>query len=682
MGLTLFSTAPATAGERLEEELNLHHPGQNATDIDARYRWLHWWEAHWPSILDQTRSASFAPAAPLAPTDIKKASEKLIEALDHDSAQVRYGALLALARMQHPDVTVLVLGEVPPRAEENTPRDLGLIDDPEALVREAAWAALGLTANARSREALIERSRDERSEIDAIGRMVGLGLLPTAERSELAELAHAVKNGSTDEVRRMAIWALAQHDAPEADRLIAAVVQESRNPTLSAQALAYASAHQRLNNDGWRLEVAERRRRGESITAFRALEEMGDLVVHGSTTARVGMELQTAALASLAAQTEISDIRTFQRVTRRLARQGTTEPINLTPGRRKQNDASKFEELNQLHMLRGQATLALAMQTDESEEELRLLLSLLKGETRGTQVGGGKALEQQLPEALVRGSAALGLGILSRRNEATADWALGTPVTGRRALSGSDQREIVRELAKLMKRGNEPPLLRSAAAMGLGITGRPQAIEALRSQSFELSSDDRLLGGYVALGLAIAGDRQGVALAEQLLSSSRNDFSTLLGQRAAAQALAFAGHTDAIQKAGALPDRPMWVQLAVVRAAAETGAVFDVAPLLLQLEDEDADRAWAAAYALGEVLDAEPQPRLHRLSRHVNHTTTFRRHSFVTLCGGDRVLSGPEGWPIRDFHGLSQPFLYFDLLNRAPGPSPNPGEAGSQSASR
>ncbi|MEM6554081.1 MAG: hypothetical protein AAF750_18340, partial [Planctomycetota bacterium] len=73
-----------------------------------------------------------------------------------------------------------------------------------------------------------------------------------------------------------------------------------------------------------------------------------------------------------------------------------------------------------------------------------------------------------------------------------------------------------------------------------------------------------------------------------------------------------------------------------------------------------------AATALGRLHDADPTPRLDRLARHVNPTTTFRRHTARTARDRtDRVrIIAPPGWPARDFHGLSQPMLYHDLLTR------------------
>ncbi|MEM6458841.1 MAG: hypothetical protein AAF710_05560 [Planctomycetota bacterium] len=660
-GFTALPAHPETFSLRLDTKASA---ARGATDAAVRFRWLHWWEAHHRDWLDPQGSADA-----LRPTaDRTRTAAALLDAArSHPEPAVRAAAVVALGRLRPADLdpAALLLGEA---------AGGGFTRDPEPRVRQAAWVACGLLADPRCVAALTDPPPVD-GELEAVAQTVAIGLLPTLPPEVAPDLTRRlvdrVRRGVTDEERRMALWALQTHGVePPLDALFATVAADSVNPTLTQQSLTDRDVNRRLNRDAWLRDLAEANPRGRDVAAWRAIEDddrVGSVAVHGSRPSRLKMELQTAAVAAWGRQAAIDQGKLWRRTLRTLALEAVDGPLR-TPSEPGVTVDRSVSTQRGSHMLRGAALIALARQTDGEDDDLDTIFDALDGKTRvwlrdrdAPETSRGTVRD---PDALVRGYAAVALGIVAARLD--PEHAAVPPGLRRLDLPAHEvdrfRRRAARQLTQTLDQRRGGVGLRSAAAVGLGLTGDPGNAPALREAADTLRPGDAMLAGHLALALAMLDDDEAPPLAARLLTDPRLDADhdeVVLGRRAAARALRRLGHAapaDADLDAG-------WVTLELVTLGHALGDHRLTDTLLDRLAGDDPEDAWVAATALGRLHDADPTPRLDRLARHVNPTTTFRRRAARDRA--DRVLLlVPPGWPARDFHGLSQPMLYHDLLTR------------------
>ncbi|MEM9419728.1 MAG: hypothetical protein AAGA25_11865 [Planctomycetota bacterium] len=684
---------------------------------DPAVRWIHWWESQAESFHERLRVQQRPEAVPDALR--RRVIKVLREMVRHQDPKVTEQALLALAQLQDPELAdrILVSGVTTGVATPSTPPPPPLIEDPNPMIRRAAWLSLGLLDHPKAKNALNDPGTGQQDKfLDELSRVVAWGLSRSLNDETAQHLTKAVLNGDLhDEIRRMSLWTLRTHDmAPT--KLIHGIARESRHPALVQQAiLSISSSDEAL----LMVDIAGLTGSGRSIAVFKALDQYKidhradtglpyannkyktkpRMLIYGSTPRTIEIEIQTAALLGLDSLHPEVEVSRYAKTLRRLAK--NADVIGLISGRKQNPKLFDFSQIiSNLHMLRGQAILSIAQISDGDDKDLDLLSDILDGDTqtltgyhgqipkiRVVESPTGDEPEQygiakpdtnagfvtvKTPLAPARGFAAVGIGLLIARSDAQAPWSLGRrpeDLLDHRAERFS--RQGVRDLAKAMRADHEPILLRSGAALGLGLSHRPEAFDILRGQVKRLKPGEELLAGYLALGLCLHGDPNGAKLGLKILDRTAPEGTPLAqAQRAAAQGLMLLGNPAAINKGlkSAAAENDPWVIQPLLRAAHTHLPDRDqlIENWLDDLPTAKTAHAVQLIAALAAAVASPEHRRMHRLTDRVNYAMTFdyRSNLLPRIIRPPHPLWTDRYWPTRDFYAISQPYLYGELLTR------------------
>lgn len=668
--LTLCTACPVATGQFLYRA--------SATPHERTIYWWHWWEANRDAFLIDALAERWEEPGPVIQSAAgQSAINALLEASEAESPKLRMAVIRALGRIQTPRATDRLLKGNDAVGPAIADRD----DD----VRAVAWMSLGLIADDRCREALMNPPVELREESDHTARVIGIGLLPSLTPDEVDELLRQVKEGPGDEVRRLAVWAIGVHQPDQASILMPAVLRETPLAFASQEALLYPKLH----DDPEMIDLA-RQALGfytgkDRVPAFGEIEHwiaeiegpwrsMMDhekesfgifLLEHGKGEAPsfLAARLQIAAALGLLRYGPITDQARHGPLIKELIRQ------------------SELSYKGDRPVVRGPALLAFAALA-EHDTELDPLLNGLKGRVRAALPDTEKNLKRNYGTEIddpARGFAALAIGLYLRRTNDDTAWGRLHPLELRDNQIASRRRELLGELWQELDKKHTPDERRAACLVAIGLSGDTGQGDRLVEACETYAKQSPLLTGHAVLALGLLGDHRtseyGRWLTHQVTRGDRPlNSDQIAGARAALQGLALVGDGPAPSDIEALWQRDPWVGL---EAATMMGWVQDRSAggyLIEQLESDNPRTRIAAAYSLAELFEPERLSRLSRLYLGGHYMLTFRDQKPQVIdpnkTGFARFMNPrwweePDdqsrlhrGWPMRFPYLIAQPYLY------------------------
>jgi HEAT repeat protein len=607
--------------------------------INDRLGWIQWWEANRDAVLGEIAQDSARAGPGIQPTTNpaqlrKRAATFLIDMLNSDRAALTAEAALALGRMEDASAREALIK---------------LTSDSDGQTRRMAWLALGLLGGGKVEKLLVEARADESGD-DAIARIIALGFMPSTEAST-ARLTDVIKTSRSPERTRLAVWAMhARAVAPAAARPdVSATKPAAPLPDRAAQADTLRTL--------MRWVIANKRSPAVAEEAMLALGEVGDEQDMRSLTAVARADPAARRLPAVAAAVGRDDFGQIIRL-----RTAATLGAGKVGGKVRAGMGVK----------RGQDLLLPLPRLDPSgkywQDPIYPSAALVAAAQAGDLLNPLQVLNANTvprpgeshnpPELVERGVAALAVGFFSRSDRAKSDPSF--------------------DLAEHLRLAREPRHLRSACALGLGLTGRPENAAALIEVAQQLAAGDDMVAGHIVLALALLGQTEpALDLAKAYLKTSASsidvkrilgsnldsttkvrrqlderihltDAEGWMGRRAAILGLAVLGD----KRAGPLLigqwGQDYYSSLEVARAMRSCG-VYDVTDALLQLaaQKDKPHVAELAVTCLGELFDAHGPPRLSLLT-----SCTFYAH---------RVMNtGPRGTETVDlsYHAIGNRWLF------------------------
>lgn len=577
-----------------------------------RWSWIHWWEANRDPYLQILRQGQPQRPEPQVLADYRRrAADALLNATQSPHWQARAAAALSLGQIG--ETTALPhLGQL-------------ATGDANARVRLFAYAAIGLL-NTPDGEAFVLTSRPG-GDAEETAATVALGLHTASDPRVIAALQRALRNRDAG-TAIAAAWALRHKDDPQTRRILQDVLTESDSGWLVGESLlGLGAAGGRSSGEGLSqilLATDEARQTPLLRTLERREQQRQTLrdarLVSGADFDRLFAQYQQA----FEEWQRNNPNRTDQPVTRE---QFPTIPITL--GR---------ERIAAAYV---RASAAIALGESGDSRAVQPLLRVLAADADGWdepykgmailalgRIGDPRAVEplgrilvvttdrRRAPSAEevnspLRGCAALALGLYAR----TVPTPQGDAVR-------PDAEAVCRLLAERLADPNETSEVRSAAALGLGLTGRTENLRFLQPASQAVAARDQVVAGYALLGRAMLGDRRILEPAEAFLRTAADpdDPAGMLARRAAVLALGLTGSSEAIP---ILQDA--WHQsyhvnreVAVAMALVEAYNLTDPLVRVLQTSDNPHELAFAAR-CLGELFAAERPSRLAWLTNGSNY---------------------------------------------------------------
>ena len=499
-----------------------------------RYTWLHWWEANREEFLQPQPSSLGDQVAqsPEPPRDLRaKVVAALLQELRSQAWQGRMEAALALGRMGE-DSAIKVLQQLASR-------------DRSASVRQAAQAALALIGGPEAEKALL--GGGDRSQPTAVGlsalaattqpgegttkslERIAKGRDPRASVAAARGLRGSGKAARADVFRDIlattknpwlaieAILGLGEtadpQDIPVLSNLLLAT-DGAANMVQSWRSIQIART-MRLQQAG-RLAAIARQGYQQELTAYDA--ERG-AILPGHRERRPGScgpEFRTPEWMVVPVGMEEIFLSHFRaaaavalgRIDSPEARRVLAEAL-MQDGRewgglsQDPNALARMNEFSDLH--KGMAIMSLARNGDA--DSLPVLIDMLEGRIPNL----ADYSPERLKDSPLRGYAVLALGLYAR------------PVNQGGKPTDRPKYELACDaLAKRLADRQDTSEVRSAAALGLGVSSRLQNLQAL--QSIDVSRQkDMALAGYLLLGRAMLKDPEVTKLAEELLKRKPTD---------------------------------------------------------------------------------------------------------------------------------------------------------------
>ena len=565
---------------------------------------------------------------------------------DQDDA-VRAAAVLALARIGHADLLDRVLpGD-----------DVGLLLDASDQVRLSAWVSLGLLERPQARAALGVAPLEGVEEIDRVGQAVAIGLMTKLDRIHAKWLLARLDDAAESlEVKRWCVWAMARHDDASADVAFDAVLAQLPSTFLISEVLGNSAYVQRRGGAKWLIDVLRYHPDMRNWQGYRALSQLTEQGLYGSTPRRLAMETRVAASLAIADQPPLADAEDQRAVLLQLLRR-------MVPG-----NSAQAMDFN-----RGFDTLAYFMHCPASQSDRDVLYNQLRGFTslRKDDPGvlaqleaGQEPTEEDLfvrqSDNAVRAYAALATGLLIRRA------TVGTRLNEQRPLVTDRSIEIERlkrrfgiRLMRAVANVREPVSYRAACALALGLTGNERYKAELEVELGKLRAGDEAVLGYGLLALAMLGEERVSDPAMRYLARPGQvvGVGDLLGRRAALRALAVVGEGSG-QPLAQVWGRNRWVSLDAADAVAWAGEYDAVPAMLNALQGESAAWRLTAAASLGRAFDASWPSRLSGLTDGTNPTLSLR--PTAGQLPRDTIPADGEAaapWPMGRVYALNDPFF-------------------------
>ncbi len=578
------------------------------------WTWMYWWETNREAYLASPDSMPAVDAALK-----QRAVAVLTESLGPDNpATIRAASALALGRME---------------VSEATNRLIELTRDQDESVRRSAWMALGLIGDPAARAHLAGAAGGPgMSEHDTLAWIVATGLLRQPDDELLRAMIRLVNQRESAEVARLAMWALRVHDPPGLVEFARAITAETTDPMLCNEALQVLGAlgnHRDLQNLGrvYHSSPSDRNVPPALRKIARSYQRPQGIVLrYGPPLA--GMRCAAAVAFNARREAENEDDFEISVITDTLER--SYERIDGKPWRidLSWSHGSSALESGSFELRFGLIPLGRL----GHERHARLLVDVLNGVHTTWRNDRRKASDPS------RGFAAVALGIYLRRQ------GDGDPRINLDRRKGHDgQRAHVRRsgtlwlvqdaLARTARNVREPPDLRAACVLALGLGGNAQGVaESIKSAPNSLRGAESLVAGYAVLALGMLGDLDAIGLAGRMLPKpithvdvdwirqnrlgEEVSIGDVIALRAAVLGLGCLGRRDGIGLLHAQFGRDPTTSMELIRSLRWCGddSIGDVLVNLLDEPDDNQELTSVrllSAWALGESLDPNEDPRLH-----------------------------------------------------------------------
>lgn len=605
-----------------------------------RWSWIHWWEANRDPYLRSIRQSGALQRTDPAILAAYRAQavKALVGGLGSAAAEVRAASALALARMNEkaalPAITKLAGADGSPQVRMMALVAMGLLDVPEA------------------RDSLLSLNYPTDQLVEA--GCVGLGFLRAADEAKVQAALHQAVASPKAGAATISAWALRRRKDDLTVRLMRSILVQSKSPWLASEAILSLGEQGDTAAVPLLADVLLGNKPATSVAAYQALHDhdseiarlLGDVRVPVPELERVRMLYQK--------QAEWRDFGPNgqgRTTPARLAIRVGMEKVYLSSlrasaaialGRLRTPAASAalvaslaFRDDGYVEVFKGFAMMTLGQAGDPAA--LPPLLAYL-----GRAHPSGKVKTVVELDSPLRGFAALALGFYARPRE-----------TPQGPADAPDYDRVCLALAERLADPQEEAEVRTACAMGLGLTARTENLRYLQKAAETVRAADDLLAGYILLARALLGDQGITPLAKRYLdvSTEKKETSGILARRAAVLGLALLESQEAIP---ALLDawhltyhvnREVAVALGLLRAYNVTEPLVR----LLQTSPNPLEQAFAAR-CLGELFMEERPYRLRWLLNETNYTMKNERllpylavaneflYEYLIPCFGDRWL--------------------------------------------
>jgi HEAT repeat protein len=579
--------------------------------VPARWSWLHWWEANRDQYLEILRQGrGQKPDQNVVAKYRDQAADLLLEGLKSEHGPTRARAALALGQMSHQ----AALGPLIQLAS----------GDKDEGVRTVALVAIGLLDSADADRFLRESKPPSQQLREAT--LCSLGLISSPGPDALAGLQQTVY-GADPGAAVLAAWGLRRHPDAANEKFLKTVLSRTESPWLASEALLALGRTGTADGARMLAEILLGTEAGKDFPAMRALEARHKLAV----LALAQSKAQKVAYGQ-AYQDYVKSYEAWRK-------SNPNSPPALPPQVGKQVWVSVGLELVYMARLRASAAIALGeMDTGISRQALVKCLSakddpysqLYKGFAimalgrLGEQAAAPMLADYLSPEkngfrknagdlkSPLRGYAALALGMYCR--------PYSTP-QGPADRPGFDK--VCAGLGARMADASEEPEVRTACAMGLGLTGRTENLKYLQAASRTVPDNDDLMIGYTILARGMLADSNILEPAKKFLAGAndKQDMSGVLGRRAAVLGLGLTGSQQAVPILLEAWHLSYHVNIEVIDALALLQAynVMDELVKLIQAPKNPWEHAYAVR-CMGELFcKARPQ-RLVWLTNGSNYT--------------------------------------------------------------
>jgi HEAT repeat protein len=580
-----------------------------------RWSWIHWWEANRDPYLRSIKQsgATQAPEPKVVADRRARAVKALVGGLAAGAPEVRAASALALGRMNERGalkaLSAMASGDGSPKARQMALLALGLLDLPET--REF------LLAERYPTDPLMEAG------------CVGLGFLTAADDPKVVTVLQEALGAPKAGLAITSAWGLRRRADPACLKALKNVLVQSKSPWLASEAIL--ALGERTDAEGLPVlaNILLGTKQAGNVAAYQALLDHDNEITRAIGGARVPVQQleQIRMLYQKYSQWRDFGPNGLGRTTpARLAIRVGAEKVYLTILR-----TSAAIALG--HYRDPAATKALvdslAVRDDGYAQTFKGFVLLSLAETSdpaclpplmdylGRTHLGGKAKSVPDLGSPLRGYAALALGLYSRPRAAPLQ--AGDP---------QDYDKVCQALGERLADTAEELEVRTACAMGLGLTARTENLRYLQKATETIRPADDLLGGYVLLARAMLGDRNIIPLAKKYLdaASEKKDTGGILARRATVLGLAMLDSQDVIPTLLDAWHLTYHVNREVAVALGLLAAYNVTEPLarLMETSPNPLEQAFAAR-CLGELFLAERPQRLRWLLNGSNYTLRNER---------------------------------------------------------
>lgn len=609
--------------------------------LPASHSWVDWWEINRDRHV-QTLIREALKVRERNGTDREEAVRVLTDALSR-KATVAPSAAIALGRMGATEA----VGDLIVVTQQKNPEPTNL----------AGWLALGLMGG-EGRGKFLLAKLPTLDEVGTLGCITALGLMDEMpDGGAEALLKYIDPKQRVPEIRRMALWAINEHEAKKHRRLLYEILAGSREPYLVMEALEGLGKAGDVRDVETLVNYAGGGKSGKLVpflgNALRAFEKTKD--------GNLGLQKMLGQVAS-----NFSKRETYSKLMENI-RAAAARALGQIDG-----PADRKRVAEGLGALDHPSIQQSFLMGEKAQFHFMLSLGLIgqryAPQTLGAVVNGEPTGEghswdtgfasrfdrdrmddlasRRRPRPLVpqnaihsglhRCYAAISSGLLVHRiNELSGD-ARARNALESEAFGGRDldtlRDELLDNLLGPLRSPGEYSYTRAACALGIGLSGDKRLIPHLVDVMGKLEKRDEAIFGYIALSLGMLGDKDlplrlkgylGPAKkaldVEGILKKglkSEYTYEQRMSRRAAVMGLGALGDQAAAPLLIGEWGKDPWVSYEVARALGalkDRTISEDLSVLVYQRTNDLASEV--AAWSLGDLYDAEYPSRLSRLQR-------------------------------------------------------------------
>ncbi|MCX5684915.1 MAG: hypothetical protein NT049_14705 [Planctomycetota bacterium] len=574
-----------------------------------RWSWIHWWEANRdPYLRSIKQGGTMQKPDPKVVADCRaRAVAALVGGMNSQAPDVRAASALALGKMN----------------EKGAVKALSAMaaNDASVKTRSIALLVMGLMDSPETREFLISQCYPTDQIMEA--GCVGLDFLTAADDAKVITVLEEAVGAGKPGLGIASAWGLRRRTDPGCMKALKNVLAQSKSPWMASEAILSLGEHNDPQAVPVLADILLGTKQAMNVAAYAALVDHDNEIARAIGNSRIPVQQIDQIKKTYQVHTSWRDLGPNGQLstsTPKVVIRVGAEKVYLSILRasaaialghfrdpaaiKALTDSLAFRDDGYVQTFKGFAMMSLA----EIGEPAALppLMNYL-----GRAPGGKTKSVPELGSPL-RGFAALALGLYSRPRAAPLQ--AGDP---------ADYDKVCLALAERLADTDEELEVRTACAMGLGLTGRTENLRYLQKASDTVRTTDDLLGGYVLLARAMLGDRNILPLAKRYLDVAREkkDTSGILARRAAVLGLAMLDSQDTIPTLLVAWDLSYYVNREVAVALGLMGAYNVTDPLvkLLETSPNALEQAFAAR-CLGELFLEERPYRLRWLLNGNNYT--------------------------------------------------------------